>query len=179
MSAPRRRVVAAGAGRGGFARAPRRRLEWADYRNTLTTLAAGASSNVDMLSGFRAASAGPVAGCTVLRVVGQVQVFPLTTGLTADLDAHYGWLHETLSWTGIIATTGMNPYEQWMVWERAYVPFATAGGGYAVPPYERHFDQRAKRKLDEIQSTLWFCLVNDGGTSLRWTAHLRMLLAQP
>jgi len=154
-------------------RRPRRRLEWADFVGEGST-AAGAMSQTNMLGGYETAFGADASGCTVTRILLEAYVAPAATP-SADVRLQFGILHASINQTGVNVRT--MPYEDWML--HAYANCWLGSANMSATTYQRFFDLRAKRKLDELSSTLWICLQNPGGVTAFHAFHARILLALP
>jgi hypothetical protein len=161
---------------GRSASSQRRKLQWADFA-TQSTLAAGATSRLNMLSNYETVKGSSSSGSTIMRILLRTVVWPSAT-FSATQQLAYGILHTSST----IATTLdvlASPYEDWMLDDIAWMPFIPPAGSASSLVVDRLQDIRAKRKLDELDSGLFLCLSNGGTTATAFAFHARILLALP
>ena len=165
----RRRV---GMFRGPGAVRQRRKLVWATRNIDFGPVAAGATTNVDLLADFRAAGAF-VIGCTIMRT--HLGMHVQSTALTDSYEVGL-----VVGRLGDVATNRISvnadPEIDWMYVNRWWAP----ASGAAVDAGEFHeIDLRAKRKLQELDQAYLFVFTNQ--TAAAHTPHLfvRTLVALP
>jgi len=158
----------------------RRRLTWAQFEGTEVVGVTGHSVNIDLLSGYKAATGDPN-GTTIMRT-------HLCLGVTSAVVAG-----ENFQWGLIVLGTNQvansfatgtgptdvatDPYEDWMI----------VGEEIALPTYGRQaannrncFDLRSKRKIDDLGRTYILSLsATTSAASLNVRVFARTLLALP
>jgi hypothetical protein len=73
------------------------------------------------------------------------------------------------------------PYADWMINRTEYVAFSGSQPAWINGPGSEQVDIRSKRKLTQIQRTLWFAANGNlsGATALTLRYHFRILLLLP
>ena len=150
----------------------RRRLAWATTRLNNSGIANGVYTATDLLSNW-VGLGGSREGCTVMRTHITGAFGPSEAGDSFDV----GLLVATLAASGTTELKpDVEPYEPWLLNTSLFPTFSGAAFNASVP---FSFDVKSKRKLPNIQDTLWWVWVghSTGNTSL--AATVRILLALP
>jgi hypothetical protein len=132
-----------------------------------------------MLAAFETIRGATSAGCTVLRILWQIWVIP-SGSVTASVNVPWGIVHTTASAFDAGFTAAARPYDDWMIYRNAVWPFVTTpAGGFVSPAFYESSDLRAKRKLDELDSHIFWCMSNANPQTVFFWEHSRILLAMP
>jgi len=172
---------------------PRRRVIWAEYDAVTTFTANSQWFSLDILQNFKAAVGSTVAKATVLRTHGYVAKTAGTSvggdriwsGLkVADLDDTSGAVTNLAT----IPNPRDNPYVDWAYMSRHttendllnLIP-NSIGGIYGSSGQGIVIDSKSKRKLENVQDTWAFVLMQDNVGTVASTYHVffRTLLALP
>jgi hypothetical protein len=161
-----------------FVRSARRKRVWADTNGNLAN--ATAIGGVDLLAGYRAVAGASSAGSTVLAV--NMQFAGNFAGTSTLVTAwHLGlYVDESNRTAALLDSPGGSPYVDWM-WNYKFY-FAIGTAAYLVSPdLAGSVRLKAKRKIEEVGSTLWLSAlpVLGGATNLSLDFHARVLLALP
>lgn len=163
-------------------RRQRRKLIWSHHNEQF---AAGTNAGVDLLNDFRTRmgiTAGPP-GLTIARIVGNIQ-FSVASPVTLDVASGcvIGFLKESrLETSATIQKPLTEPNHDWM-W-REWVPFShynpinsTVANSFIV---SHPIDIQVKRKMQEIDESLWFTWEATGGLSIAVFVDVRVLEMLP
>jgi len=153
-------------------RSQARKRVWADFDLTYSILAVPGTIQSDMLAPYRAAAGYTPEGITVVRIVGWHACS--NDGTVVKSGIRRGTFREDPDDMDPIAFN----FQDWMYLQvnQSLVATDRAGG----PAFER-FDLRGKRKLDEIDTTLWWATsaITVGAPSAAGRVHARVLLLLP
>lgn len=181
-------------GRSVGRRGPRRKLVWAraaDLNITCipsTVPAPVDAQSVDLLRDFESNYGAQLIGATIMRVRGLISVVPSQNGG----QSFYGAIGLKVDNQNIAIDSAaqrvasLSKYDRWFM----YQPVVFQGGGSAIVapqlPLQFMVDVRAKRKIDELDDTLWLCAESFGsenpGSTLppqgfSFAYHLNVLIA--
>jgi hypothetical protein len=156
-------------------RRSRRIKVWAELTGQTVTLAAGAFSNLDMLSQMQTAGVSAV-GVTVLRTVVQIQV---TNWAGATDDIIWGTLVGRSTDVGTAAPASALASNGLFDWNfRGFLQPDTMGATIdATKIY--NYDYRSMRKVPEVNSRYLICLLNQSAASKTLELFTRTLVALP
>jgi len=140
-------------------RGPRRKLVWCELNQTLT-LAAGHTSNLNMLTQFSVAGASTL-GVTVMRTILNIQV---ATFVAAADYLEWGLVVGRLADVGTVTALAGTPELDWSYHDILF----PGSSGPDVNVSERfRYDVRSKRKVQELdQVYLWAFLNGSAGTQV-------------
>ena len=171
MTTPRRMVR-----RGRFAPrgSARRKLVWTN-QSTLQSIAAGGSTQSIVSSSYETQYGMSLQG-TIVRTILRIIIAP-TGSFTVD----YGPVFYAVGLLGrseilLDVVTTDRPYRDWFIYDVAWGKFSS---GLSVPPTDRLYDIRAKRKIDELEKVPVLAITNNGGASVDVRHQIRMLIALP
>lgn len=158
-------------------RGPRRQMLWARTMSPAggTALAAAAILQVDLLADFETATGARVQGATIVAIRGQIQVF---TGVAPALCQYAIGVNDRNVGAGTLGPAGGARYNDWMFYEASW-----AGPG--TQPFPTHqgpgpLNIRSRRKLSEINETLWLAFESAAGSSAQTVMYqISALLAMP
>ena len=157
------------------ARSPRRKTQWAETNagHLVSTTAVHSNCMADLETAW----GSNVMNCTILRMVGWVS---LTRAAATDASlSDWGFIVDTdLSDVDDHAPTA-SPYIDWMAKGRLNLQPTTLVVG-EDQAFQR-FDLRARRRLPDVNTTLWFVSQNPGAPvgSPLLRMHVRVLIALP
>ncbi len=136
---------------------------------------------VDLLADFRGLMGSTTVGITVMSI-NFSQNGSVGTGTGDEGSAwHVGmYVDSRNAAVAELANPVDDPYEDWM-WNTRYHLSRAADSGWAYPDASGLQRVRSRRKIDELEQTLWFVAspVLGTATNLDYAAHLRVLLALP
>ena len=154
-------------------RAQRRKLVWATFNSAgFGPIAAGATQRADLLGDFRVAG-GSVLGTTIMRIHASVH---LPFGVVADY--WYGGIvvGRLSDIPGTAPAVSTDPEIDWMLAQAIY---STATGAAVDVAKNWTIDLRAKRKMQELDQALLFCLTNVTAAAQTPRVFFRTLVALP
>lgn len=136
---------------------------------------------MDLLTDFRGIAGGVGVGLTAMAI-----------NMSQNGSVGAGTGSEVSSWTIGIYVDSRNAataelsapltdtYEDWM-WNTTYFVDRAADSGWAAPDAYSLQRIRSRRKIDELEQTLWLVAepTLGGATNLDYSAHVRTLLALP
>jgi hypothetical protein len=154
----------------------RRKLVWSTLDQSVT-MAAGLGSNLNLLASLSVAGAS-LLGVTIMRThldlwrTGQASVLAdsLRLGLIVDRVAAVG------AGPPAGAVTAADPEADWMLWRHE---FAAPTFGYSGGSNVLTYDNRSKRKMQELDQAYLLCLTNAAGGAQTWSISARILVALP
>ena len=153
----------------------RRKLVWSTFDQTLAALAAGAHVNVNLLAELAVAGSS-LLGITIMRT--HVRFTTGSTGVVTD-GLVYGLVVGRALDVGV--GVGPNPNTDhdidWLLIDR-YFPVTTGGGAF-TDDTQVIIDNRAKRKMQELQQSYLFSVTNTGATAITPRVFARTLVALP
>jgi hypothetical protein len=152
-------------------RSHRRKLVWCNFQFSDSAIVTTVNTIHDMLTDFEAAGATHL-GCTIMRIHMQLSFSPGAVGDHGEIGIAVGRKGDTISTLSV----AVNPEMDWMLYRWVW-PASSGGTVDAVNPFE--IDLRAKRKLDELDQTLWFTWIPIATTSASMSGFARILLALP
>jgi hypothetical protein len=160
--------------------AARRRTTWATSLTQGLAVASGVSATpIDLLAGLEAPGVGIIGG-TVGRIHGRLALGTLAA------DGNPGATYGLVVWDKTPASVKPNAhsdfYVDWML-HQALAP-GVAGPGQAVQSgiqltFGDNIDIRAKRRLHEMNDSLFFALFNEGTSTLTFSLFVRTLILLP
>lgn len=161
-------------------RRQRRRKIWAAAQETFASSTDGA---VDLLTDYRTdrgvLQADP--GMTIMRVVGRIQVQKATGTLTSQDGVLYGLVVDSSTRAvANVSRPGTSEHDDWMMWQ--WLPVAY---GENVSPTDTDLitsydvDVKARRRLEEVNDTLWFSWAITGLNNAAVSITVRVLLLLP
>ncbi len=141
------------------------------------TLAAGASSNVDLWAGLEVAGSSSI-GLSIRRTLLQVHV--RNWAAAADV-LRMGILVGDLDDVGTTEQLAANFNKDWMWW---YIMRPINSGSAAVNagqlfPIDQPLDLRSRRVSKDMGRTALLCFINGAATSLTFDVFVRQLVALP
>ena len=159
----------------------RRRTAWADQRTALV-LGTGVLAIEDLLAGWKAAG-GSLEGVTVGRIhLNWSPVSGVGASTTANPFIEWGIIvDDTAETNTTIPNPSGTPYADWMINRTDFVAYSATQPAWINGPGSEQVDIRSKRKLGQIQRTLWLVANGNvpGATSLTVRMHSRVLLLLP
>ena len=159
---------------------PRRKVVWATSHNTNTVLATTAKiTPIDVLAGLEAGGIG-ITGGTVVRS----HIWLSLSHTSADTSPSA--ISGLIVWDKTNAATTVPDvssdfYTDWMHLREispGSVPNAVFVAGTAYL-YGMEYDVRARRRLHEMNDSLFFCLQNQGSGNLTYSTFIRTLVMLP
>jgi hypothetical protein len=141
------------------------------------TLAAGASSNINIWGGLEVAGSNSI-GLTIVRTL--VQLHVRNWALPADV-IRAGILLGDLDDVGTTEQLAANFDKDWMWWYKLH-PInsgsATVNGAQSFPA-DQPLDLRARRKSADMGRTAMLCMINGSASSMTVDVFVRQLVALP
>jgi len=160
--------------RGAVRGSARRALVWATTDQGVT-LAAGASSNINLLAGLSVAGSS-ILGCTIMRTHCEISI---TSAVSTGDELRVGFVVGRLAEVGAGvagALTAATPELDWMLWRHEC---AAPTFGWTSANNQLVYDIKSKRKMQELSQAYILTLSNDAGISKTMQIQARTLIALP
>jgi len=160
----------------------RRKLVWTDAQGTVNPLGVAPAGNLaNLMTGYGAAG-GQRAGVTIMRIRATFgcELTP-TTAVTFAEGLDVGFIvDDDASLATELHTNKL--YLDWMLLKTFFAAQPGAINNTNASPglvFSFEIDLRAKRKMQELNQTLWLVMGARTGTTLAVNYHVRTLLALP
>lgn len=156
----------------------RRKLVWADSAGSALVIGNSPGTNLDLLGTYRTAG-GSTQGITVIRTHLTCNMLVATAGIGSNEGLTVGIIVDDASATSVTLNT-TKPNLDWMLDKTFYATAqqsAIVSGTNLFSGFE--IDLRSKRKCQELQQTLWLCMLSNTVNSMTVSFHARTLLALP
>ena len=159
------------------ARGPRRRTVWDNTITDPSSVPFGASSAVEITSGFRSVGGGAGrAGVTILRMIGSLYVRVETLAVDTELVVGFGMVDEDAGNALALPDPSGDEGFSWLWWKRLVLYNASGAEQMTEVP----IDVKSRRRFRSELERMYFMIDNDDPQhNVTFALGLRVLYALP